>query len=173
MEDLFRDLYGKEENLFTAGVKKPKPITVEQVLSVVCTQSGINPIYIKEIKLRERKITWTKTIIAYILRWNLHMRVTDIAKLFGLSDHSTVSYRVRRAEKLMSNPTFRTLYTKCMRELYREGNPYAHDISTYMYRNYNARMPENFIYELNRIEQWVAKYGYKMALKKVEIKEDV
>ena len=75
---------------------KPSP---QEVLNEVSSFYGID---IKKLlkKTRNRKISLVRQIAIYLVRQVCKEPLTAIGKLFGVSDHTSVLYAIRRIEKL-------------------------------------------------------------------------
>ena len=172
--DLFK--YSDEQKLTV------HPASMKEIAKVVCQICDVDPEKIRRFKpgrvgnatdLRERQ---AKNIIAYIMYEIYKMKTTAISVEFGLRDHSTISYRIKQARKLLrEDAEFRRLFIQCMKYFAREkATPQNafHDIATYFLLHHHVSMPRPLIFELNRLDQWLRPFGYKLAIKDLARKKE-
>ena len=153
---------------------------MSEVMSVVCEICEVNLFAMEKIKTgkiachQDYKERMAKNIVAYILYKVYGIKLTAIANLFQLKDHSTVSYRIKQAELgIAKDAEFKSKFIQCMKRFAKvqtEPQNVFHDIATYMLINHHVGMPKSLIYEMTRIDQWLRASGYKLALKKLEKK---
>ncbi len=83
-------------NLKQAGKKNPTPI---EVVKEVAAFYGVEPKKLLK-KTKNRKLSLIRQIAIYLVRNICREPLTSIGKIFGVSDHTSVLYAIRRIEKL-------------------------------------------------------------------------
>ena len=84
---------------YTPKGEEKKNIPPERVLEEISTYYGI-PVKKLLKKTRNRKISLVRQIAMYLVRQVCGLPLAKIGELFGVSDHTSVLYAVRRVEKL-------------------------------------------------------------------------
>ncbi len=81
------------------GEEKRREIPPERVLEEVSSYYGL-PVKKLLQKTRNRKVSLVRQIAMYLVRQVCGLPLTKIGELFGVSDHTSVLYAIRRVEKL-------------------------------------------------------------------------
>ncbi len=88
----------EEEPPFTFEVEK-REISPERVINEVSSYFGIPKSKLLK-KTRNRKISLVRQIAMYLIRRVCGLPLTKIGEIFGIKDHTSVLYAIRRVEKL-------------------------------------------------------------------------
>jgi len=88
----------EEESPFTFEVEK-REISPERVINEVSSYFGIPKSKLLK-KTRNRKISLVRQIAMYLIRRVCGLPLTKIGEIFGIKDHTSVLYAIRRVEKL-------------------------------------------------------------------------
>jgi len=88
----------EEEPPFTFEVEK-REISPEKVINEVSSYFGIPKSKLLK-KTRNRKISLVRQIAMYLIRRVCGLPLTKIGEIFGIKDHTSVLYAIRRVEKL-------------------------------------------------------------------------
>ncbi len=83
----------------SAGDKRLKRVSPQDVIHAVCSYYGIKPTTIKS-PLRSDAIAFPRQIIMYILRKELHMKYEEVAMALKRKDHTTVMYAFQKISSL-------------------------------------------------------------------------
>ncbi len=82
-------------------LKEEKVVSPERVIKEVASYYGIEEKKLLK-KTKNRKLSLIRQIAIYLVRQICGTPLTQIGKLFGVSDHTSVLYAIRRIEKLKS-----------------------------------------------------------------------
>lgn len=83
----------------SAGDKKLKRVSPQDVIHAVCSYYGIKPTIIKS-PFRSDAIAFPRQIIMYILRKELHMKYEEVALTLKRKDHTTIMYAYKKINAL-------------------------------------------------------------------------
>lgn len=78
-----------------ANHRPPEPVSASAVIDAVCRHLGVDPDDLTS-KKRDRKTTYARHLVMYLLRELGRQPLSDIGRLLGGRDHSTVIHAVQR-----------------------------------------------------------------------------
>ena len=87
-------------------------LTSQQLMYIAAQTFDIDPITLYGIRTRQRPYVQVRQIVAYVLRWNTKLSTTEIGRLLGGMNHSTVIYASKCFDNIDNDPLMQEVFNK-------------------------------------------------------------